>query len=192
MDSQDCRCARLGLILIVAFAATATASAQSFRWPPMRTAADLQPVSQASESSASYAVPAKSAVTTAAYDSPQASLPQGDSAAPPAADPAMASVASAQSDWSPPPITGTEPAVRPSASGEGLTWQILENRNGKHLTVVFDPIRQVFAVYQVDAETGEIMLRSVRRLTADLSLPEYNSKNPAPKDVQMMLDETRR
>lgn len=76
--------------------------------------------------------------------------------------------------------------------GSGLTqWKILENPNGPHAALIFDPVRQVFAVYHVDSASGQIMLKSVRNLSADLRLEQFNSGAPAPKDIQAMLDEAR-
>lgn len=87
------------------------------------------------------------------------------------------------------------PAMRvaPVARGEGapIDWRILENPQGPHVALFFDPVRQVFAVYHVDSASGQIMLKSVRRLSADLQLEQFNSSTPAPKDIQAMLDEAR-
>ncbi|MEQ8846212.1 hypothetical protein [Botrimarina sp.] len=196
------RCVRLfGLLITVMGVAVAPEGvAQEFRWPPMRTAAETPSHPQAARpydetdaapsendrtrpSGVFTAPPAPDPVTRAAYAE----------AAPPKADGLAASPAGADSpelaapEW---PVGRSRPTS--PASGPGVVdWKILENRNGKHLALVFDPIRRVFAVYQVDAESGEIMLRSVRNLTADLSLPQYNSSNPAPRDIQVMLDEAR-
>jgi len=88
--------------------------------------------------------------------------------------------------------------VRPAAAAVGqagpaapLDWRILENPNGQHTALIFDPVRRVFAVYHVDSASGQIMLRSVRSVSADLRLEQFNSSNPAPKDIRGMLDEAR-
>lgn len=83
-------------------------------------------------------------------------------------------------------------AAAPAPLGGGQTqWKILENPNGPHAALIFDPVRQVFAVYHVDAASGQIMLKSVRNLSADLRLEQFNSGAPAPKDIQAMLNEAR-
>lgn len=89
----------------------------------------------------------------------------------------------------PRPLTPTTRPAAPSASPLG--WQILENPNGPNAAYIFDPVRQVFAVYHVDKASGQIMLKSVRSLAADLQLDQFNSSKPTPKDIQSMLDEAR-
>ncbi|MEO0529559.1 MAG: hypothetical protein AAF266_03175 [Planctomycetota bacterium] len=84
------------------------------------------------------------------------------------------------------------PTTRPAPPSAGpIAWKILENPNGPNAAYIFDPVRQVFAVYHVDSTSGQIMLKSVRSLAADLQLDQFNSSNPAPKDIQSMLDEAR-
>lgn len=83
------------------------------------------------------------------------------------------------------------PAVPLPLGGGQTQWKILENPNGPHAALIFDPVRQVFAVYHVDSASGQIMLKSVRNLSADLRLEQFNSGAPAPKDIQAMLNEAR-
>lgn len=148
--------------LVIAGAATA-ALAQRFVWPP--AAGDKQPPYP------SERVEAASATEPLAVD-PQRVASAGPSL----------TVGSR-----------TDVQVAPAApSGAGpIEWRILENPNGPHTACVFDPVRQVFAVYHVDSASGQIMLKSVRNLSADLRLDQFNSSNPAPKDIQSMLDEAR-
>lgn len=87
-----------------------------------------------------------------------------------------------------PPAVSVRPAAGPSGT---LEWKILENPNGRHTALVFDPLRQVFAVYHIDAASGEIMLKAVRNLSADLRLPHLNSGNPAPQEIESILNEAR-
>lgn len=70
--------------------------------------------------------------------------------------------------------------------GGGPEWQILQNPNGPHTAILFDPNRQVIAVYQINSETGAITLKSVRNVTWDLQIEDYNSNKPAPKDIRAM------
>ena len=95
--------------------------------------------------------------------------------------------------YTPAPAVASQPvAVAPAPLGGSPTqWKILENPNGPHTALIFDPVRQVFAVYHVDSASGQIMLKSVRNLSADLQLPQFNSSNPAPKEIQGMLNEAR-
>ena len=60
--------------------------------------------------------------------------------------------------------------------------------DGQPLTVtVIDPIQRVMGIYQVDRSTGEIALRSVRNLTWDLQMIEFNSGKPMPQDIRSGL-----
>src|SRR5262245_31114977 len=56
----------------------------------------------------------------------------------------------------------------------GLFTQVTAE-NGQPLTVtVVDPRGRAMAIYHVDRSTGEIALRSVRNLTWDLQMVQYN------------------
>jgi hypothetical protein len=39
-------------------------------------------------------------------------------------------------------------------------------------------------VYHVERSTGEITLKSVRNLTWDLQMVQFNSGNPLPQDIR--------
>ncbi len=70
-----------------------------------------------------------------------------------------------------------------SASNELITH--VSTTEGAALTVtVIDPKQRVMAVYHVDRSTGEISPKSVRNLTWDLQLTEFNSGNPLPQDIR--------
>ena len=59
---------------------------------------------------------------------------------------------------------------------------------GQPLTVtVIDPRQRVMGIYHVDRATGEIALRSVRNLTWDLQMIEFNSGKPIPQDIRSGL-----
>lgn len=103
---------------------------------------------------------------------------------------AAAEPPAATSGWS---LDGpSAPPPRAAGPQNRLTWQILENPNGPHTALILDPVRQVFAVYHVDPGSGEIKLKSVRNLSHDLRLPHHNSNSPTPKDIQLMLEDSRR
>jgi hypothetical protein len=46
------------------------------------------------------------------------------------------------------------------------------------------PKQRVLAVYHVYGGTGEISPKSVRNLTWDLQMIEFNSGNPLPQDIR--------
>lgn len=151
-----------GLFAILGVTAAATlAIAQNFPWPPK----------------AKTAAPAATAGTVAAE--------AGDGVPAGAEQPAFSAPSGFDSAPVAPVATAAPPARAP------VDWRILENPNGPHTALFFDPVRQVFAVYHVDSGSGQIMLKSIRNLSADLRLDQFNSSNPAPKDIQAMLEEAR-
>lgn len=84
------------------------------------------------------------------------------------------------------PTFGQAPALAQPPVGAGIQCQILQNPNGPYSAVLFDPNRQVIAVYQIDSADGSITLMSVRKITWDLQMEAYNSESPAPEDIRSM------
>ncbi len=84
------------------------------------------------------------------------------------------------------PVFEQTRAMAPAGNGAGIQCQILQNPNGPHSAVLFDPNRQVIAVYQIDSADGSITLMSVRKITWDLQMETYNSDSPAPGDIRSM------
>lgn len=56
--------------------------------------------------------------------------------------------------------------------------------------IVLDPRTRVVSVYHVSPK-GELALRSVRNIDADLRLSEYNGVSPLPHEIRSMLDRGR-
>jgi len=63
----------------------------------------------------------------------------------------------------------------------------LAGRNTR--VIVIDPQTRTMGVYDVGQENGEIQLKSVRRISADLQLLEFNSGEPSPSEIQSRLDQ---
>lgn len=82
---------------------------------------------------------------------------------------------------------GAAMAAKPPVGG-GLQWQILQIPNSPPAIVVVDPVRQVVAVYQIDAASGVITLKSVRRIVYDLQLEAFNATEPVPAAVRQMTE----
>ncbi len=82
--------------------------------------------------------------------------------------------------------------VTPGATAElpqnraksGVTCQILPNPQGHYTAFVFDAVRGVLAVYMIDSSTGQINLKSVRQVSWDLRLEEFNTNQPLPSDLR--------
>lgn len=53
---------------------------------------------------------------------------------------------------------------------------------------VIDSKQRVMSVYQIDADTGRIALRSVRKIHWDLQMTEYNGESPLPREIQALLE----
>lgn len=72
--------------------------------------------------------------------------------------------------------------------GSELFTSVTASNDGAPLTVtVIDPRTRVMAVYHVDRSSGEITPKSVRNITWDLQMTEYNSGKPLPQDVRNAL-----
>lgn len=77
------------------------------------------------------------------------------------------------------------PTDAPARSGSNELITHVSATDGAALTVtVIDPKQRVMAVYHVDRGTGEISPKSVRNITWDLQLTEFNSGNPLPQDIR--------
>jgi hypothetical protein len=83
-------------------------------------------------------------------------------------------------------LTGTIP------SPTGLIMHVDSTAGAPLAVIVLDPKERVMAVYHVDRSTGEIALKSVRSLTFDLQLMEYNSREPLPQSIRDMRAELQR
>lgn len=71
-----------------------------------------------------------------------------------------------------------------TAKSDGLIAIKLEgNANSSQIALV-DPVKKVISVYGVDRTSGEIHLRSVRKVEWDLQLDEFNGKEPSPKEIR--------
>jgi hypothetical protein len=48
------------------------------------------------------------------------------------------------------------------------------------------------SAYHVDHKTGAIELKSVRDISADLLLEEFNTKSPLPREIWAILNKSKR
>ena len=77
------------------------------------------------------------------------------------------------------------PIDSPARAGGSELITNVTATDGAALTVtVIDPKQRVMAVYHVDRGTGEISPKSVRNLTWDLQMIEFNSGSPLPQDIR--------
>lgn len=73
-----------------------------------------------------------------------------------------------------------------AASGD-LIAHVTAADGGPQVVTVIDPRTRVMAVYHVDRSSGEITPKSVRNITWDLQMIEYNSGEPLPQDIRSGL-----
>lgn len=77
------------------------------------------------------------------------------------------------------------------ASSPDLMAMSHEGGDGRQQITVIDPKQRVMAVYHVDRATGGLALKSVRNLTWDLQIEDYNSGSPAPRDIRALKEQQR-
>ena len=70
------------------------------------------------------------------------------------------------------------------SAGNELITNVTATDGGALTVTVIDPKQRVLAVYHVDRQTGEITPKSVRNLTWDLQMIEFNSGSPLPQDIR--------
>ena len=61
--------------------------------------------------------------------------------------------------------------------------------DGRQQITVVDPRGRSMAVYQVDRVTGGLSLKSVRNLTWDLQIEDFNSTSPTPREIRALTDQ---
>ena len=88
--------------------------------------------------------------------------------------------------------SASEPAYGPLADpsrvqSSELITHVTAAEGQPQIVTVIDPRQHVLAVYHVDRSTGQIMLKSIRNITWDLQMIEYNSGDPLPQDIRSGL-----
>ena len=63
-----------------------------------------------------------------------------------------------------------------------------DNTTNSTQVILVDPHLRRMVVYNVPFDSGEIRLKSVRNLSADFQVQQFNSGEPSPVDMQKMLD----
>lgn len=59
--------------------------------------------------------------------------------------------------------------------------------DGQQVVTVIDSRQHVVAVYHVERTSGAITLKSVRNITWDLQMNDYNTGDPLPQDIRSGL-----
>ncbi len=83
--------------------------------------------------------------------------------------------------------SGVHAAPPQTAAGtELITFTTAIGEHRQQLTVI-DPKLRVMAVYQIDDSSGEIVLKSVRNISWDLQMTEFNAAKPLPHEIRSLL-----
>ena len=77
------------------------------------------------------------------------------------------------------------------ASSPDLMALSHDGPDGRQQITIVDPRQRVMAVYHVDRVSGALALKSVRNLTWDLQIEDFNSGTPAPRDIRALKDQQR-
>ncbi|MCA9233158.1 MAG: hypothetical protein KDA57_21100 [Planctomycetales bacterium] len=86
------------------------------------------------------------------------------------------------------PVLANQFSATASVPG-GLITHVVGVEGRLTRVVVVDPQARVMGVYDIGQEKGEIQLKSVRRIAADLQLLEFNTGDPLPTEIQNRLDQ---
>lgn len=86
------------------------------------------------------------------------------------------------------PAWAQRDSARPLAGERELIALAAPANDSGQQYVVIDPQTRAMGVYHVDAGTGTIKLKSVRNLTWDLNLLQFNGASPLPEEVRTMVE----
>jgi hypothetical protein len=75
-----------------------------------------------------------------------------------------------------------------AAAGDLMAFSS-ETGSGPAQVTVIDVKSRVMAVYHVDRATGQIELKSVRNIQADLLMDEFNAMRPLPREIRALLEQ---
>jgi hypothetical protein len=76
-----------------------------------------------------------------------------------------------------------------SNGGAGLITSTVPAGEDRQLLTIIDPAAKVVGVYHLDLTTGEITLKSVRNITWDLQMLEFNGTIPSPREIRSQLEQ---
>jgi hypothetical protein len=78
--------------------------------------------------------------------------------------------------------------VKPLMLSDGLIALSSDTADGFQQIAVIDSKTRVMSVYHVEHKSGTIALKSVRSLSADLEMDEFNTEQPLPRDIRAILN----
>lgn len=81
--------------------------------------------------------------------------------------------------------TSGAPSIQATGSSERLEVIPSMLPNGIQQIVVVDSASRTMAVYQIEPAQGKLQLKSVRNLTWDLAMEQYNGVTPLPSELRL-------
>ena len=72
-------------------------------------------------------------------------------------------------------------------SQDGIIALHLEGSEASDAVALLDTKLRVMSIYHVERQSGEVHLKSVRNVTWDLQLDEYNGVSPSPKEIKSLV-----
>lgn len=75
------------------------------------------------------------------------------------------------------------------AKAGGLVALTVAAGENRQQLAVIDPETRVLGVYHIDLTTGEVVLKSVRRIHWDLQMDEFNATSPLPREVRSLVEQ---
>jgi hypothetical protein len=82
---------------------------------------------------------------------------------------------------------GGSPLAASGGTGQLITHFLPTDGKPTALTIV-DPQLRTIGVYHINRETGEIHLKSIRNIAADLQMDDHNSNSPLPREIRKGLE----
>ena len=83
----------------------------------------------------------------------------------------------------PNPLNGAIAPAQVATAGSTMMASVIL-ANGFQQIAVFDHAKTTMAVYHIDPNSGDIQLKSVRRMDADFALEEFNLREPTPSTIR--------
>lgn len=57
------------------------------------------------------------------------------------------------------------------------------------MVIILDPRQRTMCVYQIEAATGKIALKSARKIHWDLQITDLNNEPPLPKEIRSLAEQ---
>jgi hypothetical protein len=78
-----------------------------------------------------------------------------------------------------------------SKSVDGLLALSYTSGEKTQQITVIDPRSRAMSVYHIDATSGAIELKSVRRIEWDLEMMHFNTADPLPQEIRSLIEQNR-